>query len=261
MQLRLMKDLGVTAIAAITSYPLRLMEIAKKENFDFSETRLKKGIFGAEVYSEGMRKRIERMMEIDSYDIIGMTETGGVGMGIHCAAKDGIHIWDDHYTIEIIDSKTGETLPGGTEGEMVVTTLSRNGLPLIRYRTSDITRIISRGKCSCGLEAVKVERLKGRCDDMLKVKGVNFYPSQVESILMLFPEIGGNYAIVLKEENGKNNISLLMETDAQHQDELKEKPDAKIYDLLAFHAELRILPTGSLQRNEGKAKRVIDKRN
>lgn len=261
LQLKLMRDLGVTALAAIASYPLRLLEIARQENFDFSQTKLKTGIFGAEVWSDGMRKRIEQVTTIKTYDIIGMTETGGVGMGIDCADRSGIHIWDDFYIVEIIDPKTGKQLPDGQEGEMVITTLAREGLPLIRYRTSDITRIVSREKCACGLHTIKVARLKGRCDDMLKVKGVNFYPSQVESVLMLFPEIGENYTIVLEDEAGKNNISILMETGPGNHTELRDKIDARIYDLLAFHADISFLPIGSLQRSEGKAKRVIDKRN
>lgn len=261
LQLKLMRDLGVTALAAIASYPLRLLEIARQENFDFSQTKLKTGIFGAEVWSDGMRKRIEQVTTIKTYDIIGMTETGGVGMGIDCADRSGIHIWDDLYIVEIIDPKTGKQLPDGQEGEMVITTVAREGLPLIRYRTSDITKIVSREKCACGLHTIKVARLKGRCDDMLKVKGVNFYPSQVESVLMLFPEIGENYTIVLEDEAGKNNISILMETDSGNHTELRDKIDARIYDLLAFHADISFLPVGSLQRSEGKAKRVIDKRN
>lgn len=262
LQLKLIRDLEVTALAAIASYPLRLLEIARQENFDFSQTKLKTGIFGAEVWSDGMRKRIEQITKIKTYDIIGMTETGGVGMGIDCADKSGIHIWDDFYIVEIIDSKTGKPLPDGEEGEMVVTTLAREGLPLIRYRTSDITKIVSREKCACGRQTIKVARLKGRYDDMLKVKGVNFYPSQVESVLMLFPEIGENYTIVLEDESGKNNISILMETNqGSNNAELKDKIDARIYDLLAFHADISFLPVGSLQRSEGKAKRVIDKRN
>ena len=261
LQLQLMRDLGVTALSAISSYPLRLMEIAKQENFDFSRTSLKTGIFGAEVWSDAMRNRIENTLKIKAYDIIGMTETGGVGMGIDCAARDGIHIWDDFYIAEIIDPKTGLQLPDGEEGELVITTLEREGLPLIRYRTSDITKIVSREKCSCGLHTLRVARLKGRNDDMLKVKGVNFYPTQVEAILLLFPEIAENYMIVLGEESGKNNISILMETDSNELKILQEKIEAKIYDMLAFHADIKFLPIGSLQRSEGKAKRVIDKRN
>lgn len=261
LQLQLMKDLGVTALAAIASYPLRLMEIARQEGYDFSQTSLKTGIFGAEVWSDGMRKRIEETTKIKTYDIIGMTEAGGVGMGVDCAERAGIHIWDDFYIVEIINPKTGEQLPDGSEGEMVITSLARTGLPLIRYRTSDITKIVSREKCGCGLDTLRVARLKGRCDDMLKIKGVNFYPSQLESILMQFPEIGENYTIVLEDENGKNNVSILMETGVNNHQELRDKIDAKIYDLLAFHSELRFLPTGSLERSDGKAKRVIDKRN
>ena len=148
MQLKFMRDFGTTALAAISSYPLRLIEVARKEGFDFRETRLRVGIFGAEVWSDETRKYIEESMGIETFDIIGMTETGGVGLGIDCRAHEGIHIWEDHYLVEIVDPETGEVLPDGREGEMVVTTLTREGLPLIRYRTRDITRIISRERCS-----------------------------------------------------------------------------------------------------------------
>ncbi len=197
LQLKLMKELEATVICAIASYPLRLIEVAKEENFDFAETKLRVGIFGAEVWSDEMRKRIEEEMGIESFDIIGMTETGGVGMGIDCQAHQGIHIWEDHYIVEIIDPDTGRVLPDGEEGEMVVTTLTRQGLPLIRYRTRDITRILSREKCDCGRTCLRVDRLKGRTDDMLKVKGVNFYPMQIEAILMRHKEVGPEYQIIL----------------------------------------------------------------
>ncbi len=261
LQLKLIKDLGVTALAAIASYPLRLMEIAEESGFDFSSTMLKTGIFGAEVWSDGMRDRIEKALGIKAYDIIGMTEAGGVGMGIDCPGRCGIHIWDDCYIIEIIDPVTGEPLPDGQEGEMVITSVAREGLPLIRYRTSDITRIVGRDKCSCGLETLRVARLKGRTDEMLKVKGVNFYPSQVESILMMFPEVSDNYVITLEEKSGKDSITLIMETEGRCPSGLKERISEKIYDTLSFHAELKLVPQGTLQRSEGKAKRVINNRN
>jgi phenylacetate-CoA ligase len=169
MQLKFIKDFGTTALAAISSYPLRLIEVAKSEGFDFSETKLRVGIFGAEVWSDETRKFIEKEMGIETFDIIGMTETGGVGLGIDCIAHEGIHVWEDHYLIEIVDPETGESLPDGEEGELVVTTLTREGLPLIRYRTRDITRIVSRGRCVCGRTMLRLARIKGRTDDMLKV--------------------------------------------------------------------------------------------
>ncbi|MBQ3033154.1 MAG: phenylacetate--CoA ligase [Deferribacterales bacterium] len=260
LQLKLIKDFGVTALGAIASYLLRLMEVAAETGFDFSETRLKTGIFGAEVWSDGMRDRIENTLGIKTYDIVGMTESGGVGMGIDCSARNGIHIWDDYYIIEIINPTTGEPVADGTEGELVITAIEREGLPLIRYRTRDITKIIGREKCSCGLETVRIDRLKGRSDDMLKVKGVNFYPSQIESILMTFNEVSDNYLITIDGSNGKDNITIAVETKGSYSHDLHDRICGQIYDTLSFHADLQLVPFGSLQRSEGKAKRVTDKR-
>ncbi len=263
LQLKLMKEMGTTVICAIASYPLRLIEVAKEEGFDFSETRLRVGIFGAEVWSDEIRARIERELGIDSYDIIGMTETGGVGLGIDCHYKCGIHVWEDHYLVEVVDPDTGEPLPDGEEGEMVVTTLTREGTPMIRYRTRDITRIISRERCDCGRTMLRVDRLKGRTDDMLKVKGVNFYPSQIEAILMRHKEVGNEYQIILDEKKGKTYVKVILEVkDAARvsNGELKEHLQTHLYDLLGFRVNLELVPEGTIPRKPGKAQRVIDNR-
>ncbi|HEY1405041.1 MAG TPA: phenylacetate--CoA ligase [Spirochaetota bacterium] len=261
LQLKFMEDIGTTCLCAIASYPLRLIELAAESNFDFrARTKLRVGIFGAEVWTDAMRKRIERIMGIDTFDIIGMTETGGVGMGIDCKDHSGIHIWDDHYMIEIINPETGETLPDGEEGEMIVSTLTREGLPLLRYRTRDITRIVSRGKCACGLTTLKIARLKGRNDDMLKVKGVNFYPSQIESLLMEFPELSTEYRIILEETKGKGDVTLIVEKAEEISNDLNDRILTTLYDFLGFHVHLQIVPKGSIERKEGKAQRVEDRR-
>ncbi len=259
LQLKLMRDMGVTVLGAIASYPLRLLEIAKAKEFDFSETNLRLGIFGAEVWSSEMRERIETSMGIKAFDIVGMTEAGGVGMGIDCPYNTGIHIWDD-YLVEIIDPKTMQPLPDGEEGELVITTLNREGLPLIRYRTSDITAIVGRDKCLCGHETVRIAKIKGRTDDMLKLKGVNFYPTQVESLLLNFPEVSDNYLIVLEDDNGKNAITVMVESDSKDKENLCKQIADTIHDMLAFRAVVELVPIGTLERKDGKAKRVIDKR-
>ena len=261
LQLKLMKELEATVLCAIASYPLRLIEVAKEEGFDFAATRLRVGIFGAEVWSDEMRRRIEEEMGIESFDIIGMTETGGVGMGIDCQAHQGIHIWEDHYIVEIIDPATGRVLPDGEEGEMVVTTLTRQGLPLIRYRTRDITRILSREKCPCGRTCLRVDRLKGRTDDMLKVKGVNFYPMQIEAILMRHKEVGPEYQIILEKRKGKDHVKVVLETKPGVENGgLQEHLATHLYDFLGFRVELELVPEGTIPRRPGKALRVIDKR-
>ena len=255
MQLKFMKDFGTTAIGAISSYPLRLIEVAKSEGFDFHQTNLRVGIFGAEVWSDETRRFIEREMGIETFDIIGMTETGGVGLGIDCKAHQGIHVWEDHYLVEIVDPETGEPLPDGEEGEMVVTTLTREGLPLIRYRTRDITKIISRGRCVCGRTMLRIARLKGRTDDMLKVKGVNFYPRQIEEIIMRHPEVLPDYLIRLGKTAGKDFIEILVESRTLDET-LKKRLEEEIYNYLGFKARVVLLPEGELPRREGKAVRV-----
>ena len=179
LQLRLMRDLKATVVAAIATYPLRLVEVAREERFDLGSLSLRVGIFGSEMWSDELRLRIERELAIRSFDIIGMTETGGPGMGIDCAARAGIHVWEDHYHAEIVDPATGAVVPDGTEGELVVSTLTREGLPLVRYRTHDLTRVVSRARCDCGRTALRLDRLRGRTDDMVIFKGVNFYPRQI----------------------------------------------------------------------------------
>jgi len=261
LQLKFMKELESTVLCAIASYPLRLIEIAEDEGFDFKkDSKLRVGIFGAEVWSDEMRKRIEYIMGIETFDIIGMTETGGVGLGIDCIKHDGIHVWDDHYIVEIIDPVTCEPVEDGIEGEMVVTTLTREGLPLIRYRTRDITKIVSREKCDCGLHTIKVGRIKGRTDDMLKIKGVNFYPSQIESILLQFNELSMEYVIILEDKKGKDSVTLKVERENGFNDVIYDKVYTKLYDFLGFHLNLEIVEKGAIERSQGKAKRVIDLR-
>jgi len=261
LQLQFLKDFQVTCITAIASYPLRLVEVAEKEGFDFKGVPLHIGIFGSEVWSDEMRSRIENRMGIETFDIIGMTETGGVGLGIDCSAHEGIHVWEDDYLVEIIDPETGEVLPDGEEGEMIVTTLNREGLPLIRYRTRDITAIISRDPCSCGRTSLRIARLKGRNDDMLKIKGVAFYPSQIESILMKRKELGNHYQIVIEKIKGRDSLTVMVETKEDVGPEMSSSVNADIYDMLGFHADkLDFLPEETLPRVPGKAVRVVDKR-
>lgn len=261
MQLKLIKDLGVTAFGAIASYPARLIEVAKESGFDFKETNLRVAILGAETWSDEYRKRIEDEMGVKTFDIIGMTETGGVGLGIDCEERAGIHVWEDHYIVEIVDPETGEVLPDNKEGEMVITTLTREGLPLIRYRTRDITKIVSREPCACGRTHLRVDRIKGRCDDMLKVKGVNFYPSQIEAILMKYKGLSPYYQIVLETVKGKDEITIVAEKiQGGLSEKEKEKLDLELYDFLGFHCKIQIVPEGTIQRVPGKAVRVIDKR-
>ncbi|MCP5094786.1 MAG: phenylacetate--CoA ligase [Chloroflexi bacterium] len=262
LQLQFMRDLGTTAVAAIASYPLRLIEVAAEEGFDFrTETNLRVGIFGAEIWSDEMRQRIESQMGIEAFDIIGMTETGGVGMGIDCPDHSGVHVWEDHYLLELIDPNGDEPVPDGAWGEMVVTTLTRQGLPLIRFRTKDISRVLSREKCACGRTAMRIDRIAYRNDDMLVVKGVNFYPKQVESILLRHPEVALDYLIEIDRIKGADTLTIRVETVHDTDHGLYERLDRSIFNLLGLHATVILQPIGSLPRPAGKAVRVKDGRN
>ncbi|MFQ5344150.1 MAG: phenylacetate--CoA ligase family protein, partial [Anaerolineae bacterium] len=261
LQLQFMQDLGTTVVTAIASYPLRLIEVAQQEGIDFRrDTQLRVGVFGAEIWSDEMRRRIEELMGIESFDIIGMTESGGVGMGIDCPAHQGIHVWEDHYIVEIIDPETGEPVPDGAPGEMVVTTLTREALPLIRFRTRDITRIVSREPCACGRTHLRVDRITGRTDDMLKVKGVNFYPRQIESLLLRHKNVALDYQIMLDRVEGADHFRLVVETQQPDDAGLARRLTSEVHDLLGLTPEVELVPVGYIERPPGKAVRVVDYR-
>src|SRR5439155_1755283 len=200
LQLTLMRDLRATVLPAIATYPLRLIEVARDERFDLDTLALRVGILGSEMWSDELRLRIERELRIRTFDIIGMTETGGPGLGIDCEARSGIHVWEDHYHPEIVDPRTGAPVAEGVEGELVISTLTREGLPLVRYRTHDLTRVVTRARCDCGRTMLRLDRLRGRTDDMVIYKGVNFYPRQVETLLLRQPGLAHEYQIVLEAD-------------------------------------------------------------
>ncbi|HEV8587077.1 MAG TPA: phenylacetate--CoA ligase [Methylomirabilota bacterium] len=260
LQLRLMRDLKATVVTAIATYPLRLIEVAREERFDLGTLALRVGIFGSEMWSDGLRARIERELGIRAHDIIGMTETGGPGLGIDCAARAGIHVWEDHYLVEIVDPATGAPRPDGEEGELVVSTLTREGLPLVRYRTHDLTRVVSRAPCSCGRTALRLDRLRGRTDDMVIYKGVNFYPRQVETLLLAQPGVSHEYQIVLDAEGGGERMTVVVETEPGCDPGVAAKIRRALHDALALGPEIRLCAAGSLERPAGKAVRVVDKR-
>jgi phenylacetate-CoA ligase len=260
LQLRLLRDLRATVLAAIATYPLRLIEVAREERFDLSALALRIGIFGSEMWSDGLRARIERDLGIKTYDIVGMTETGGPGLGIDCQARSGIHVWEDHYHVEIVDPATGDTLPDGVEGELVVSTLTREGLPLVRYRTHDLTRVVSRARCECGRTALRIDRLRGRTDDMVIVKGVNFYPQQIEAVVLRQPGVSHEYRIVLEGDGGGERMTIEVETEPGCDAEVAQKIRRELYDLLALSPEVHLRPFGAIERRDGKALRVVDRR-
>jgi len=260
LQLKLMQDLGATVLAGIATYPLRLMEVAREEAFDLGRLRLRVAMLGSEMWSDDLRALIERALRVETFDIIGMTETGGPGLGIDCAAHAGIHVWEDHYYCEIVDPTTGRFVPDGEPGELVLTTLTREGLPLIRYRTRDLTRIVSRAPCACGRSHLRVDRLRGRTDDMVIFKGTNFYPSQIESLILRRPGASHEYQILLERGPGGDRLAVLVEARPEFQMVEAERLQQDIRARLDLTAEVRVLREGEIPRPQGKAVRVVDRR-
>jgi phenylacetate-CoA ligase len=260
LQLTLMRDLRVTVLPAIATYPLRLLEVAREERFDLGSLRLRVAILGSEMWSDELRARIDRELGVTSYDCMGMTETGGPGLGIDCAAQAGLHVWEDHYLAEIIDPTTGAGLPDGVEGELVISTLTREGLPLVRYRTHDLTRVVSRGRCDCGRTMLRVDRLRGRTDDMIVFKGVNFYPRQIETLLLRTPGLGPEYQIVLETAGGGDRMTIVAEAEPDCDAAATTRLRRELHDRLSLGPEIRLCPAGTIERAPGKAVRVVDRR-
>ena len=257
LQLKLMRDLRVTVLPGIATYPLRLIEVAREEGFDLGSLSLRVAILGSEMWSDALRARIERELAIQTFDIIGMTETGGPGLGIDCVAREGIHVWEDHYHVEIVDPATGAPVADGVEGELVVSTLTRQGLPLVRYRTHDLTRVVSRARCACGRTSLRLDRIRGRTDDMVIVKGVNFYPRQIETVLLRHPGVSHEYQILIDANEG---VSVVVETEPGCDPGVATRMRHELRDLLALSPEIRLCPPGTLERSPGKAVRVVDRR-
>jgi phenylacetate-CoA ligase len=260
LQLKLMRDLGVTVLPAIATYPLRLIEVAHQEGFDLASLRLRVAILGSEMWSDELRATIDRELALTSYDIMGMTETGGPGLGIDCLARAGLHVWEDHYYVEIVDPSTGAVLPDGVEGELVVSTLTREGLPLVRYRTHDLTRVVARTRCDCGRTMLRVDRLRGRTDDMVIYKGVNFYPRQVETLLLRTAGLGPEYQIVLEADGGGERMTIVAETAPGCDAGAAARLRRELHDLLSLSPEIRLCAVGTIERAPGKAVRVVDRR-
>jgi phenylacetate-CoA ligase len=261
LQLQLMRDLGTTVLAGISTYPLRILEVAREERFDLGSLRLRVAILGSEMWSDDLRRLIERELSVTTFDIIGMTETGGPGLGIDCGARDGIHVWEDHYFCEVVDPTTGRPRADGEEGELVVSTLTREGLPLIRYRTHDLTRVLSREPCACGRTHLRLDRLHGRTDDMVIFRGVNFYPRQIESLLLKQPGVGHEYQIVLdRTPGGSDRLALLLEAREGFAETGLPRLRRELRELLNLSPEITLLKEGELPRPPGKAVRVVDRR-
>ncbi len=265
-QLQLMEDFGATAIACTPSYSLYLAESMKEFGVKRGNLKLRVGIFGAEPWSENMRAAIERSLDIIAIDIYGLSEIIGPGVACECTCKCGMHVNEDHFIPEIIDSQTLEPVKPGEKGELVFTTITKEGMPLIRYRTRDLTRLLYE-PCRCGRTLVRMEKCLGRSDDMLIIRGVNVFPSQIESVLLEIGEAKPHYQLIVEREHNLDTLTLMVEVDGHlFSDEMKkleslsEKIRKNVDSTLGVSVRVKLVEPKSIERSEGKAKRVIDKR-
>jgi len=266
-QIKLMKDLGATILCCTPSFAVYLAETMIKEGVDpKKDLKLKSGLFGAEPWSEKIRERIEEELGIEAYDVYGLTELCGPGVSIECSEHNGLHIWNDHFLVETINPETGETLSPGEEGELVFTTLTKTGLPLLRYRTRDIS-VLETEKCTCGRTHSRMMRVRGRSDDMLIVRGVNVFPSQIEYIVMSFPELAPQYQIILDRPGALDVLTVKVElTEEAYKNkrldltEFKKRIEEEIRNITGIRADIKIVKPGEIPRTDGKAKRVLDLR-
>lgn len=266
-QIMIMQDFGSTVLTCTPSYSLFMAEAAQEEGIEFKKLSLHVGIFGAEPWSESMRTEIEAKLNLCAIDIYGLSEIMGPGVAIECReAKKGLHIWEDHFIPEIINPDTGDLLPPGEQGELVITTITKEGIPLIRYRTRDIT-CINYETCACGRTHARIDRMSGRSDDMLIIRGVNVFPSQIESILMGIEGVEPHYLLIVDRHNNLDTLEVQVEVDERlfsdeikHLQALSHTIEKEIKDILGVTCKARLVEPRTITRSEGKAKRVIDNR-
>ena len=258
-QLQMMQDMGSTVLCSTSSYALLLSEEIEKRGIK-NKIKLKKGVIGSERWSDKMRNTIATSLGIELYDIYGLTEIYGPGIGINCKYNTGMHYWDDYLYIEIIDPVTLKPVPDGQPGEIVITTLVKEGAPLIRYRTHDLSRIIP-GECPCGSRHPRLDTIMGRTDDMMKIKGVNVFPRQIEEILQAFPEASSEYQIRISHLDGKDTMRIYVETNGSVDFlDLANRIATKVKSVIGFTPLVKVVENGLLPRSEKKTKRVIDER-
>ncbi len=265
-QVMMMRDFGSTHLCCTPSYALTLAEAVEKAGIKPEDLNLIGGVFGAEPWTNGMKREIEKRLGLKAYDIYGLSEIMGPGVSCSCDAEDGMHIQEDYFLAEIIDPDTLEPLPDGEIGELVFTTLGKEGMPLIRYRTRDLCSI-TREKCSCGRTTARMSKILGRSDDMLIIRGVNVFPSQIETVIGKFEELTINYKILVGRENNKDTFEINVELaeglaidDIRFIEDLKKRVGHELRSLLGIGCDLRFLSAGSLPRSEGKAVRIEDTR-
>ncbi len=263
-QIKLMQYYNTTFISGVASYVIRLGQVAKEMGIDPKKTTVKNGLFGAEMFTPGLKKRIIDTWEMDVHDIYGLTEMCGPGVSTDCDQHDGLHLWEDHFLVECVDPTTLEPVDVEEEGELVITTLTKEGMPLLRYRTKDISKLYDQSVCECGRTHVKHANIKGRSDDMIIIRGTNIYPGQIESVLMKHPEVGGNWRMILSTEHDVDTLTVELETKQQlsqiETSNLEKQLKNNIKSVLVFTPQVDILPPNTIPDTGLKAKRVIDNR-
>ena len=266
-QLMLMQDLGCDAVACTPSYALMMGETIRDQKMDLSNFKLRVGLFGAEPWTEGMRDEIEKLLGIKALDIYGLTESAGPGVAMECLeGREGLHMWEDYFIPEIIDPATGEPLPDGEMGELTITTIGKEGMPTIRFRTHDLTSIIPE-PCKCGRTHRRIRRLHGRTDDMLIIRGVNVFPSQVESAITGIPGIAPRYLLIVDRVHNLDTLEVqvellpeLVSDEVRKIEALQERVKRAIEQVLGLGVNLRLMPPNSIERSQGKTQHTIDKR-
>jgi phenylacetate-CoA ligase len=260
-QLKFITDFGTTALHAIPSYVTRMYEVMQEMGIDpRKDTKLRTLVIGAEPHSEEQRRRIEEIMGVKAYNSFGMSEMCGPGVAFECQEQNGLHIWEDYYIVEIINPDTLEPVPDGEVGELVLTTINRDAMPLLRYRTRDLTRILP-GECPCGRHHVRLDRMKGRSDDMIILKGVNIFPSQIDAMLSAIPGASSEYQFMLDHLNGKDICTLFVELDAGIDREIMEKIIGETFKAkIGIQVVVKPVSIGELPRSEKKSTRVFDNR-
>ena len=263
-QIKLMEYYGTTFTSGVASYMLRLGQVALEMGIDPKKLKVKNGLFGAEMFTPGLKERIMDTWEMDVHDIYGLTEMCGPGVSTDCDQHDGLHLWEDHFLIECIDPITLEPVGLEEEGEIVLTTLTKEGMPLLRYRTRDIAKLYDQKVCECGRTHIKHTTIKGRSDDMLIIRGTNIYPGQVESVLMKNQDVGGNWRMVLTTKNDVDMLTVEVESKTQLSQvesmDLEEMLKNEIKSVIVFTPRVEVLPPNTIPESGLKAKRVIDER-
>jgi phenylacetate-CoA ligase len=261
-QVLLIKDFNATVLCSTPSYALNIAEVAERDGIHLRNGPLKIGLFGAEPWSDGLRREVEARLGLKAVDVYGLSEIMGPGVAVECEARDGLHGWEDHFLFEVLDPKTGRAVGPGEAGELVITTLTKEALPMLRYRTRDITRV-ERAPCACGRSHLRLRRITGRNDDMLIIRGVNVYPSQIEAVLVGLPDIAPHYQLVLERRGSLDELTVEVEAATANEaryPELAERVRHQIKSIIGVTAAVAVRKPGEVPRSQGKAVRVRDLR-